>query len=123
MINRSKIFYRINLALCAVPILSVVLLYSLTFHVWYKYRVWPFRDSNPDYNQFTGLLKFHDIFSTVFIFYLMPVSFCFWIFGILDLGLNKKESIKRVIFLFSIFGIWWLILYFDPYNILKWFLD
>ena len=121
--DSNKFFNRVTLVLCVVPAISCTLVYSLAFHVWLNYGIWPFHDSNPDYGTFTGLLRIHNTIATLFVFYLFPVSFCFWVFGLFDVCLNKKNSIYRVLALFTVFGLWWLIQFLDPYKIFYWFWD
>ena len=121
------IINRLYIIVVAFPLISFFLVYSVALHAWWQFDVWPFYYDQPDYNDFTGFLKYHEIFATLLAMLTFSLSYFFgmiyWLIGLFDLVFNKKAAFMRVIFLFIIFDLWWLVHFFDPYNIMLWFLD
>jgi hypothetical protein len=90
--DNNHIFNKLALGVCTPPALSLFLIYTLAAQVWFKFRIWPFQDSNPAYQQFTGFLKIHDTLATLAFWALAPISFMFWVVVVIP---PKNKGIQK----------------------------
>lgn len=120
--SSDKIGQFILTGITALPIVSLVLLYSSVLHTRLVFGHWP-SYGNPDPGDSKGLLLIHDIITTYIYIAVYLGSFVFAVFIAGELIRRKKEFLFHFACLIFIYGIWWFHHISDPGRFIDWIFD